>query len=119
MGEPMVVAHYFMEFLVVDHWPVYHGVLVNTALKELWAVTSIHHLYMKFPIEKGIATVWGNQMESKECYLNSLWKAKSQSINLLIIDIEMSDVLEKGPTPNKEKTLKYWRPLKKGSYKVS
>lgn len=62
MGEPTIVAHNFMEFLVVDRRPAYHGVLGSPALKELWADTSIHHLCMKFPIEKSIAMIWGDQI---------------------------------------------------------
>ncbi|KAL2542154.1 Uncharacterized protein Adt_03132 [Abeliophyllum distichum] len=38
-----------MEFLIVDTYSTYHGVLGNPMLKNLQAVTSIHHLAMKFP----------------------------------------------------------------------
>lgn len=31
----------------------------EVALKELWAVTSIHHLCMKFSTKNGIATIKG------------------------------------------------------------
>ncbi|KAL2542883.1 Ribonuclease H [Abeliophyllum distichum] len=57
IGEEPLAAHTFMEFLVVDRRSAYHGVLGRPVLKELWAVTSIHHLCMKFPTEGGIATV--------------------------------------------------------------
>lgn len=52
MGTPLLTTRHFMEFLMVDHRFAYHGVLGRPALKELWAVTSIHHLRMKFPIKQ-------------------------------------------------------------------
>lgn len=38
-------------------------------------------------------------MGSRECYLNSLWKAEPQSVNVIIMDIEMFEAPEEGPTP--------------------
>lgn len=35
MGIAPLAAQYFMEFLVVDHYSTYHGVLGKLALKEL------------------------------------------------------------------------------------
>ncbi|CAI9762902.1 unnamed protein product [Fraxinus pennsylvanica] len=64
MGASPQIAHHFMEFLVVDRRCAYHGVLGRPALKELWAVTSIYHLCMKLPMERGIATIRGDQMGS-------------------------------------------------------
>ncbi|XP_022876923.1 uncharacterized protein LOC111395145 [Olea europaea var. sylvestris] len=61
MGESPQTMMNFMEFLVVDSRSAYHGVLGRPALKELGAVTSIHHLYMKFPTKNGVATVKGDQ----------------------------------------------------------
>lgn len=57
IGVAPLAAHNLMKFLVVDHHSAYHGVLGRPSLKELWAVTSIHYLCMKFPTENGIATV--------------------------------------------------------------
>ncbi|KAL2455889.1 Uncharacterized protein Adt_47060 [Abeliophyllum distichum] len=74
MGEEPLAAHTFMEFLVVDRRSAYHGVLGRPALKELWAVTSIHHLCMKFPTEGGIATVRGNQPEGSKMLQKCLEK---------------------------------------------
>lgn len=59
------MAHHLIDFLVVDHQFIYHEVLSGPVLKELWAIISIHHPCMKFPTEKGIATIQGDQMESR------------------------------------------------------
>lgn len=97
MGAFLLVDYHFMEFLVVDHLSAYHGVLGRPVLKELWPVTSIHHLCMKFSSKHGIATVLGNQMGSRECYLNSLPKAEPR--NMIIMNIELFDLPEEGLTP--------------------
>lgn len=55
IGIAPFIAHYFMEFLVLDHRSTYHRVLGRPTLKELQAITSIHHLYMKFPTKNGVA----------------------------------------------------------------
>lgn len=96
MGALPQVAHHFMEFLVLDRRSAYHGVLGRPALKELWAVTSIHHLCIKFPTERGIATVRGDQMGSRECYLNSLRKAEPR-VNM-VLDTEMTEAPEGQPS---------------------
>lgn len=94
-------AHpHFMEFLTVDHRFAYHGVLGRPALKELWAVTSIHHLRMKFPIKQGTVMVRGNQMGSRKCYLNSLQKGGALERKRDIMDIKMFDALKKSLRPN-------------------
>ncbi|KAL2533422.1 Ribonuclease H [Abeliophyllum distichum] len=74
MGEEPLAAHTFMEFLVVDRRSAYHGVLGRPTLKELWAVTSIHHLCMKFSTEGGIATVRGQPTRSSEMLQKCLEK---------------------------------------------
>ncbi|KAL2526730.1 Uncharacterized protein Adt_11784 [Abeliophyllum distichum] len=63
-----------MEFLIVDTRFTYHGVLGRPALKDLQAVTSIHHLAMKFSTPRGVAKVHGNQTEARACYMNALRK---------------------------------------------
>ncbi|KAL2525974.1 Uncharacterized protein Adt_11028 [Abeliophyllum distichum] len=91
MGEEPLAAHIFMEFLVVDKRSAYHEVLDRPVLKELWAVTSIHHLCMKFSTEGGIATIRGTQREARKCYRNALRKAEKKEINMTILDIEMEE----------------------------
>lgn len=99
-----MIARYFMEFLIVDNWPVYHGVLERSSLKELWGVTSIHHLCTKFSMEHGIATVRGDQRGTTKYYLNSLRNAEPCDVNMVLFNIEVMDVLEKSLSLNKEKT---------------
>ncbi|KAL2472128.1 Uncharacterized protein Adt_40264 [Abeliophyllum distichum] len=94
MGEEPLAAHTFMKFLVVDRRSAYHGVLCRPALKELWAVTSIHHLCMKFSTEGRIATVRGNQPEARKCYRNALRKAEKKEMNMTIRDVEMEEALK-------------------------
>lgn len=67
-----LTAHKFMEYLMVDHRSAYNGVLRRPTLKELWAVTSIHDLCMKFPTKNGIIIVKGYQQSIRECYSNSV-----------------------------------------------
>ncbi|XP_022880580.1 uncharacterized protein LOC111397837 [Olea europaea var. sylvestris] len=57
MGESPQTTMNFMEFLIVDSQSAYHEVLGRPALKELGAVTFIHHLSMKLPTENGVITV--------------------------------------------------------------
>ncbi|XP_022864179.1 uncharacterized protein LOC111384161 [Olea europaea var. sylvestris] len=99
-----------MEFLVVDHILAYRRVLGRPAFKDLWAVTSIHYLCMKFPTKHGIATVRGEQMGSRACYLNSLRKSEPRTVNVIItevanevsMDVKMLDAPEQGHISEQE-----------------
>lgn len=84
-----------MVFMVVDNRSTYQGVLGRPALKELWAITSIHNLCMKFPIQNDIATV-KDQRSVKECYSNSFRKVETKDVNVILIDIDENDDLEQG-----------------------
>lgn len=53
---------------------------------------------MKFSIGQGITTIRGYQMGSKKCYVNSLRKSEPQSVNMVLMDTEMLDTPEEGPT---------------------
>lgn len=57
IGVAPLMAHHFMEFLLVDYHFAYHGIIRRPSLKELWAITSIHHLCIKFPTENFITKV--------------------------------------------------------------
>lgn len=46
IGTPFLVTH-CMELLIVDQWSAYHGVLSRPTLKDLLAVTCIHHQCIK------------------------------------------------------------------------
>ncbi|KAL2479828.1 Uncharacterized protein Adt_32794 [Abeliophyllum distichum] len=77
-----------MEFLIVDTRSSYHGVLGRPALKDLQAVTSIHHLAMKFLTSGGVAKIRNNQTEARACYMNALRKvAKRKDVALAVMTI--------------------------------
>lgn len=78
-----------IEFSIVDNRSVDHGVLGKPALKDLRAVTSIHHLCMKIPTDQEIASVRGNRRGIRECYLNSIRKVEPRHVNVIIMDINM------------------------------
>ncbi|KAL2505512.1 Reverse transcriptase domain-containing protein [Abeliophyllum distichum] len=63
--EPLHHLRKFMKFMIVDTRSAYHGVLGRPALKDLQAITSIHHLAMKFPTPEGVSRVRRNQTEGK------------------------------------------------------
>ncbi|XP_022856148.1 uncharacterized protein LOC111377303 [Olea europaea var. sylvestris] len=102
MGESPQTTMNFMKLLVVDNRSAYHGVLGRPALKELGAITSIHHLCKKFPMENGVATVRSDQRGSRECYLNSIRKAEPQDIHVIIVDKVMIDVPGDAPVDPKD-----------------
>ncbi|XP_022883419.1 uncharacterized protein LOC111400225 [Olea europaea var. sylvestris] len=121
-GSAPLVAQHFMEFLVVDHRSAYHGVLGRPALKDFWAVTSIHYLCIKFSTEHGIATIQGDQMGSRACYLNSLRKSESRTVNVIItevanesgLDVEMLDTPEIGHTSKQDEDVDMEDALEEG-----
>lgn len=61
---------------------------------------------MKFPTNQGIATVRGDQMGSRKCYLSSLRKFEPRSINMIILDTKILNEPEEGSTPKEEETSK-------------
>ncbi|KAL2491515.1 Uncharacterized protein Adt_27143 [Abeliophyllum distichum] len=84
-----------MEFLVVDNRLAYHGALRVLVLKDLPAVTLIHHLMMKFPIPGGVAAIRGNQIEARSCNMNALWKVVSyEALSIMMVDTEMVETEE-------------------------
>lgn len=90
-GDDTIHSLPFHGILVVDIWSAYHGVLGQPALMELWAIISIHHLYMKFSTENGIAIVRGDQWSAMECYSNFLRKVELRDVNVILMDIDASD----------------------------
>ncbi|KAL2498278.1 Uncharacterized protein Adt_23828 [Abeliophyllum distichum] len=87
-GEPPRHIRKFMKFLIVDTHSANHGILGRPALKYLQAVTSIHHLAMKFPTPGGVAKVHRNQTEAQACYMNALQKvAKHEDVAPAVMTI--------------------------------
>ncbi|KAL2485896.1 Uncharacterized protein Adt_30652 [Abeliophyllum distichum] len=87
-GEPSCNLRKFMKFLIVDTRSTYHGVFRRLVLKDLQAVTSIHHLAIKFPTQGGVAKIRGNQTEAMACYMNILRKvAKCKEVTPAVMTI--------------------------------
>ena len=63
---PMTVGEYprqsyvITNFLVLDQPSAFNTVLGRPSLRKLRAVTSIHHLLMKFPTPRGVSEVEGD-----------------------------------------------------------
>ena len=71
---PMTLGEYprqscvMTDFLVIDQSSAFNAVLGRPSLRELRAITSIHHLLMKFPTPRRVGEVKGDQQESRQCY---------------------------------------------------
>jgi hypothetical protein len=61
-----------VKFLIVEKASAYNAIIERTTLNDLKAVTSTHHLSMKFPTEEGVGVVKGGQREARRCYNLSL-----------------------------------------------
>ena len=72
MGTYPQISTVMANFLVVDYPSLFHAVLRRPILKEIRAVTSIHHLFMKFPTPNGIGQVQGYQSNVRKCYNRSI-----------------------------------------------
>ncbi|KAL2519106.1 Uncharacterized protein Adt_15353 [Abeliophyllum distichum] len=91
--EPLCYLRKFMEFLIVDTHSAYHGVFRRPALKDLQAITSIHHLAMKFSKPRGVAKIRGNQTEVRVCYMNALRKvAKREEVIPVVMTIHLEPI---------------------------
>jgi len=70
-----------VRFLIIDRTSAFNAIIGRTALNDLKAVTSTPHLSMKFPTEKGVGMVKGDQKEARRCYNLSL-KSTPREYNL-------------------------------------
>ena len=61
-----------VRFLVVKCPSVYNVILGRPTLNSLKAVTSTYHLAIKFPTERGVGVVRGDQFEARKCYATTI-----------------------------------------------
>ena len=61
LGEYPRQSYVMADFLVINQPSAFNAVLGRPSLRELRAVTSIHHLLVKFPILRGVGEVNGDQ----------------------------------------------------------
>lgn len=61
-----------VDFLVVDRPSAYNAIVGRPTLNKLRAMTSTHHLKMKFPTDDGVKEVRGDQLVSRRCYNKTL-----------------------------------------------
>jgi hypothetical protein len=71
---PVTVGDYpttkiiMVKFLLIDRPSAYNAILGRTALNDLKAITSTSHLKTKFPTERGVGEVRGEQGMARQCY---------------------------------------------------
>lgn len=80
-----------MDFVIVNEDISYNGILGRPLLKEMMVITSIYHLYMKFPTPEGIGCLKGCQFESRQCYMNAIRLAEKLNRHLLLMDESSPD----------------------------
>ena len=88
---PMTLGEYprqscvMADFLVIDQPSAFNAILRRLSLRELRAITSIYHLFMKFPTPNGMEEVKGDQQEARQCY-NQAVRMASRPRQFHIID---------------------------------
>jgi hypothetical protein len=83
VGTTPRLSTVMVDFLVIDRPSAYNAIVGQPALNKLRAVTSTYHLMMKFPTEKGVGVVRGDQLAARRCYNISMKKA-SDSTTLIV-----------------------------------
>ena len=61
LGEYPRQSYVMTDFLVIDQPSAFNAILGRPSLRELRAITSIHHLLMKFSTPHGVSKVKGDQ----------------------------------------------------------
>lgn len=79
-----------VDFLVVNCSSAYKAIIVRPTLNKMKAITSTYHLLMRFPTEKGVGEVRGEQTATREYYVASL-KGEGSKETLIVDDVEDRD----------------------------
>ncbi|XP_062162026.1 uncharacterized protein LOC133869069 [Alnus glutinosa] len=67
-GDYPTTKTIMVKFLLIDRPSAYNAFLGRTTLNDLKAITSIPHLKIKFPTERGVGEVRGEQSVARQCY---------------------------------------------------
>ena len=89
LGEPPCQATTTTRFLIVDASFAYNMLLGRPSLNAIKVIPSAYHMMIKFPIERGIGMVRGDQRVARECYSASV-KQKAVE-NLYMDELDMRD----------------------------
>ena len=77
-GEEPTRSTAISNFMVVKGRSSYNAILGRPTLVAMGAVTSIYHLYLKFPTPGCIGVIRGNQYEARVCYTTSVKSAPTE-----------------------------------------
>jgi hypothetical protein len=77
-GDYPTTKTIMVKFLLIDRPSAYNAIIGRTALNDLKAITSTSHLKIKFPTERGVGEVRGEQGVTHQCYNIMLKGAPSQ-----------------------------------------
>jgi hypothetical protein len=78
-GDYPTTKTIMVKFLLIDRPSAYNAIIGRTALNDLKAITSTSHLKIKFPTERGVGEVRGEQGVGRQCYNITLKGAPSRS----------------------------------------
>jgi hypothetical protein len=67
-GDYLTTKTIMVKLLLIDRPSAYNVILGRTAPNNLKAITSTSHLKIKFPIERGVREVRGEQGVAPQCY---------------------------------------------------
>ena len=100
LGEPPCQATTTTRFLIVDASSAYNMLLGRPSLNAIKAIPSAYHMMIKFPTERGVGMVRGDQRVSRECYSASVKKKAVD--NIYMDELDMRDEVLTRPEPSEE-----------------
>jgi hypothetical protein len=68
VGDYPTTKTIMVKFLLIEKPSAYNAIIGRTALNDLRAITSTSHLKIKFPTERGVGEVRGEQGVARQCY---------------------------------------------------
>jgi hypothetical protein len=79
-GDYPTTKTIMVKFFLIDRPSAYNAIIGRTVLNDLKAITSTSHLKIKFPTERGVGEVRGEQGVARQCYNITLKGTPSQKI---------------------------------------